>query len=56
MYRTEKEKPMPALKTVYMMAFTPEKMDTNMLMAVCQMAAKDRTFAQRMGTVDKDTG
>lgn len=51
---------MTVLKTVYMMAFTPEKMDTNMLMAVCQMAAdrlaaKDSTFAQRMGTADKDT-
>ena len=44
---------MSTLQSVYMMAFTPEKMDNNTLMAVCQMAAdrlcaKDATFAQRM--------
>ena len=51
---------MSALKTVYMMAFTPEKMDNDMLMAICRMAAdrlaaKDKTFAHRMGMLAKDT-
>ncbi|MBI3162634.1 MAG: hypothetical protein HYZ23_08995 [Chloroflexi bacterium] len=51
---------MPTLKTIYMMAFTPAKMDNNMLMGVCKMAAdrlsaKDRAFAQRMELMTRDT-
>lgn len=51
---------MPTLQAVYMMAFTPEKMDNGMLMAVCQMAAdrlaaKSPAFAQRMNLLSKDT-
>jgi hypothetical protein len=51
---------MPALQSVYMMAFTPEKVETNILMSLCQMAAdrlaaKDKTFAQRMSMLTQDT-
>jgi hypothetical protein len=51
---------MVTLQTVYMMAFTPEKMENNMLMAVCQMAAdrlasKNNVFAQRMSMRDANT-
>lgn len=51
---------MPALQTVYIMAFTPEKMDNNTLISVCRMAAdmlsaKDKNFAQKMGMIGKTT-
>jgi hypothetical protein len=51
---------MPTLQTIYMMAFTPAKMDDRMLMDVCRMAAdrlsaKDTAFAQRMSLMSKTT-
>lgn len=51
---------MATIQTIYMMAFTPEKMESNTLMAVCQMAAdrlasKDKMFAQRMNMTSKET-
>ena len=51
---------MPTLQTIYMMAFTPAKMDNNTLMGVCRMAAdrlsaKDNAFAQRMSLMSKTT-
>ena len=51
---------MPTLQTFYIMAFTPEKMENNMLMGVCKMAsdrlaAKDKAFAQRTALIGKTT-
>lgn len=51
---------MTTLQTVYMMAFTPEKMDDNTLIGMCKAAsgmlsAKDKTFAQRMSLLDQST-
>lgn len=51
---------MATLQTVYMMAFTPEKMDSNSLVGMCKAAAnmvsvKDQTFAQRMGLLNNTT-
>lgn len=51
---------MPILQTVYIMAFTPEKIDDNSLIGMCQAATnllstKDRNFAQRMDMLNKET-
>ena len=51
---------MPALKTVYIMAFTPRKMDDKSLIGMCRTAgdmlsAKDKVFASRMALVEKTT-
>lgn len=51
---------MPTLQTVYMMAFTPNKMENDALIGVCRLAsdmlsAKDKAFAQRMGLISKTT-
>jgi hypothetical protein len=51
---------MSSLQTLYMMAFTPAKMDNNSLMGMCRAAAnmlsaKDQAFAQRMGLLNNET-
>jgi hypothetical protein len=51
---------MAVLQTVYLMAFTPEKLDDNSLVGMCKAAtnmlsAKDRTFAQRMALLNENT-
>ena len=51
---------MTTLQTLYMMAFTPEKMDDESLLNMCKAAsnmlsAKDRTFAQRMSLLSENT-
>lgn len=51
---------MPALQTVYIMAFTPEKMENNALVGMCQAAAnmlsaKNQAFAQRMSLLNEQS-
>lgn len=51
---------MPTLKSVYVMAFTPTKMDNNALIGMCRaagdmLAAKDPVFASRMAMMGKTT-
>lgn len=51
---------MAVLKTVYVMAFTPAKMEGNALIGMCKaagdmLAAKDPVFARHMAQVGKST-
>lgn len=51
---------MADLQTVYMMAFTPEKMDKNALMGMCQAASqmlssKNEVFAECMRKISETT-
>jgi len=51
---------MAALQTVYIMAFTPEKMDKDALMGMCQAASqmlssKNRAFAECMSMLSDTT-
>jgi hypothetical protein len=51
---------MATLQTLYMMTFTPEKMDKDALMGMCQAAtqmlsAKNQAFARRMNMLDDST-